>query len=269
MSEKKRILLTNDDGYAAIGISSLYAALSREYDVTVVAPELEQSGVGHAFSYNSPLYYRKIPSNIGIPGYIVSGTPSDCVKFGVVHIMNKKPDIVVSGMNVGENTGISVFYSGTVAGAREGAFWQIPSVAFSLTESGSAYLNDYAAVACDILGKIIKVDTEYFAETTHNRVFFNVNFPSCKPQSCRGIRATRQSVAFFDDRYVSRKQDDGTEQFWLSGEKKGLEKSDIYDSRALENGYITITPLNCDATSHAAIDHLAALENNSLRENAS
>ncbi len=268
MSVKKTILLTNDDGYAAVGIASLYAALSPYYSVTVIAPELEQSGVGHAFSYNSPLFYRPIPQKAGIPGYIVSGTPSDCVKFGVVHILKSKPDIVISGMNVGENSGISVFYSGTVAGAREGAFWQIPSIAFSLSENASAYLDDYSIVAVKILEKIVTIDEKYFAETVHNRVFFNVNFPSCKTQECKGIRATRQSLAFFEDRYISRKQDDGTEEFWLSGEKKGLEESEKYDSRALENGYITVTPLNCDATSHTAIDHLAGLENESLRENA-
>ncbi len=269
MSEKKRILLTNDDGYAAAGIAALYEALCPCYDVTVIAPELEQSGVGHAFSYNNPLYYRQIPARFGIPGYIVSGTPSDCVKFGVVHIMESKPDIVVSGMNVGENSGISVFYSGTVAGAREGAFWQIPSVAFSLSESGSKFLSEYTSIASDLLEKIIKVDKRYFAEQTHNRVFFNVNFPSCSPGKSKGIRVTRQSLAFYDDRYVSRKTDEGTEQFWLTGEKRGVEESESYDSRALDSGYITITPLNCDATSHAAIEHLAALEKNRLRENAS
>jgi 5'-nucleotidase len=259
---KPTLLLTNDDGMHAPGIRVLYEQLTGDATVTVVAPEREQSGVGHAFTFNAPIHFEKTDRDHVPPGYIVSGTPVDCVKFAVSHIMKKHPDIIVSGLNLGENSGLSAFYSGTVAAAREGAFWDIPSIAFSLCIEGKEHLNAYAAMAPAIMRQLVCADGKK-KRRRGTRVYYNVNFPACKPSKVRGIRVTRQSRAFFDDRYermevATHRTGEG---YMIIGEKIDIEKSNDYDSRALMNGYITITPLNFDATAGEGIAALRGVIN--------
>ncbi|MBD3345589.1 MAG: 5'/3'-nucleotidase SurE [Chitinivibrionales bacterium] len=257
-----RMLLTNDDGFGTVGITSLYGALKDTFSVTIAAPASEQSGVSHAFTFSSPLYYSKIQSNNGgLSGYAIRGTPSDCVKFAVSHLLGGKPDIVVSGMNIGENSGTSGFYSGTVAAAREGAFWQIPSFAFSTGEKGKEHVDDYSKKAVEILEFILEHYSEILAKEK-NRIFFNVNFPECPLSECRGVKITRQSMAFFDDRYRRVCDKEGKDAFYIYGEKRNVELSDDYDSRAVMNNYIAITPLDFDATSQGGLNTLAVLEKN-------
>jgi 5'-nucleotidase len=240
------LLLTNDDGVSARGIGSLYNALKENYRVVVVAPGSEQSGVGHAFTFNRPLHYERAEFNGGADAYRVSGTPVDCVKFAVSVLLPRRPTVVVAGMNIGENSGLSAFYSGTVAAAREGAFWDIPSVAFSLCEAGERHLAGYAAVAAKILFGLMASEKR----KKNHQVYYNVNFPACAPQNSRGIRITAQSMAFFDDRYktIDVESHHSKKGFIIYGKKKNIERSDEYDSRALMNNYITITPLCFDAT---------------------
>lgn len=254
MEVKKKILLTNDDGFYAPGIRMLYDVLSGLYDVTVIAPEKEQSGVGHAFTYHRPLHYLK--SDNDMKGYIVSGSPADCVKFAVSYLLPALPDIVISGLNIGENSGLSAFYSGTVAAAREGAFWSIPSIAFSVCEDAKEYALDYAGQVPDLIRKIF--ETEQRATQQLSKIFYNVNFPPCSPESVRGTKVTWQSMAFFDDRYekIEVESHETKEGYLIYGEKKNVEMSDAYDSRALMNKYITITPLTFDSTAHSALPHL-------------
>jgi 5'-nucleotidase len=254
-----RILLTNDDGYAAAGLRLLHDVLAREHDVIVSAPEREQSGVGHAFTYNTPLKYRPIPADVGMNGYIVSGTPSDSVKFAMGHLLKQKPDVVVSGMNIGENSGVSSIYSGTVAAAREGAFWQVLSMAFSLCVEGRDHAAHYAPVAAGLLTGIASLSRNGMGNEK-NRIFFNVNFPGCNPSEAKGIRVTRQSLAFFDDRYRHDQAEGREDHFWIYGEKQDVEQADDYDSRALMNRYITITPMHFDSTADTALRHLKKLE---------
>ncbi|MBD3322213.1 MAG: 5'/3'-nucleotidase SurE [Chitinivibrionales bacterium] len=261
MQKKQTVLLTNDDGFGSAGISSLYAALKKRYTVVAAAPESEQSGVSHAFTFISPLYFAEVHGASGtLSGYAIKGTPSDCVKFAVSHLLKTKPDIVVSGMNIGENSGTSGFYSGTVAAAREGAFWQIPSFAFSTGERGAEYVADYSARAVEILDIILSRYNDVLTRE-NNRIFFNVNFPECPLDECRGVKVTRQSLAFFDDRYRCVQDDRGNDAFYIYGEKKNVESTDEYDSRAVMNNYIAVTPLDFDATSQGALKSLALLEN--------
>lgn len=247
--EKPTLLLTNDDGISAPGIRVLYEHLAGEGTVVVVAPEREQSGVGHAFTFNTPIHFEKTGRNQTPPGYMVSGTPVDCVKFAVSHLMKKHPDVIVSGLNLGENSGLSAFYSGTVAAAREGAFWGITSIAFSLCIEGKEHMNAYAAMAPAIMRQLVCVDKK-MRNRQGTRVYYNVNFPACEPSRVRGVRVTRQSRAFFDDRYermevATHRTGEG---YMIIGEKIDIEESDDYDSRALMNGFITVTPLSFDAT---------------------
>ena len=252
------ILLTNDDGALATGIWHLYDALAPWAPVTVVAPDSEQSGVGHAFTFNKPLHIEKIRFCNAVEGYVVSGTPVDCVKIAISVILPKRPEVVVAGLNIGENSGLSAFYSGTVAAAREGAFWDIPSVAFSVCEAGKRYVPDYAALAAGILKHLYTIEKR---KKTHH-VFYNINFPACAPGKSRGIRVTAQSQAFFDDRYktIDVETHRTKKGFVIYGEKKDIERSNAFDSRALMNQYITITPLCFDATASGNVPGLAGIE---------
>jgi 5'-nucleotidase len=254
MSNRFRLLLTNDDGFDSAGIRRLYNVLSEEYDVVVAAPAKEQSGIGHAFTFNKPLRYSDLPPGCAMKGYSIDGTPSDCVKFAISHLLREKPDLVVSGMNLGENSGISGHYSGTVAAAREGAFWRVPSIAFSLCASAGDYLEPYCRRALGILKRIVAVGPG----PNGRCAFYNVNFPECSPDACLGVKVTRQSMAFFDDRY--RRVDGPEDGYVVYGDKKDVEMLDTFDSRALMNRYITVTPLSFDATAEWALPLLSGLE---------
>lgn len=257
MTKKKKILLTNDDGVGATGIRVLYNILKDLYDVTVVAPEREKSGVGHSFTYKNSLFYKKIEDTYGENVYAVEGSPADCVKIAVCYLLPEKPDAIISGINIGENSGICAYYSGTVAGAREGAFWKIKSFAFSISEESKEYLIDYAMMVPEIIEDILKI-----GDSLKSEVFFNVNFPNCPPDEIRGIKITRQSLACFDDKYEEVKIDGSTERSGLRiyGDKVGIEKSDEYDSRAILRGWIAITPLSFDATAYSEIDVVKSIE---------
>lgn len=256
-----RILLTNDDGWDAPGIRALHNALAAVHEVVVVAPRVQQSGVGHAFTFHAPLTCAPMQVESGMSGHVVNGTPADCVKFAVGHLFKEKPDAVVAGLNQGENSGISGFYSGTVAAAREGAFWHVPSVAFSLSDKGWAWVSDWAERAVALFDAILRPDRGGMHDAP-DRIFYNVNFPGCDPLLCRGVRATRQSMAFFDDRY--RREAGGgdpcEDRYWLYGEKREVEESDEFDSRALLSGYVSVTPSHFDTTAVRTRECLVKME---------
>ena len=240
------MLLTNDDGYSSRGLRLLYKIFKKDYNVVIVAPDSEKSGVGHSFTYKAPVFYKKICDGFAKEIFSIYGTPADCVKFAVSHLLNKSPDLIVSGLNIGENSGISSFYSGTVAAAREGAFWKIRSFAFSLSEESEKYSVYYVKMIPKIIDKI----TIKFGNFSKN-VFYNINFPSCHPDMIKGLKITRQSNAFFNDKYQKIRSNllgKNKIGYKLFGEKVDIESSDIYDSRALLNGWITITPLSFQST---------------------
>jgi len=257
MNTRLKILLTNDDSYASIGIKRLYEALSGRHEVIVAAPLEEQSGIGHAFTFNKPISFAELPVSAEMPGYKIAGTPSDCVKFAISYLLKDKPDAVVSGMNSGENSGISGFYSGTVAAAREGAFWRIPSFAFSLMSNGNDDL--YSAYSRTAIGIVESIMATPIPPGRDCHLYYNVNFPACAPDKCKGIKVTRQSLAFFDDRYKKIRFENAPDGFVIYGEKTEVEESDEFDSRALISGYTTITPLCFDATAHWALPELQSL----------
>jgi 5'-nucleotidase len=261
MTKRLKILLTNDDGYTSSGIKHLYQALSARHDVVVAAPEKEQSGIGHALTFSKPLHYDPIPESIGLPGFAVGGTPSDCVKFALGYLLPEKPDAVISGINDGENSGISGFYSGTVAAAREGAFWRLPSFAFSLDKGEQQFFQGYAKTALDIIEAVMSDTLSSLGNGRKSgQVYYNVNFPSCAPDKCKGRKVTRQSLAFFDDRYRRVSGDKERDGFMIFGEKADVEESELFDSRALLNNYTTITPLSFDSTAHWMLQNLSELE---------
>lgn len=256
MKNRVKILLTNDDGYDSPGIRQLYSALSAEHDVVVAAPQREQSGIGHAFTLDRPLHYSGLPAELGMQGYNINGTPSDCVKFALSFLLPQRPDFVVSGMNIGENSGICGYYSGTVAAAREGAFWRVPSIAFSLCAHAGEFVGSYCRRALAIFNGI----AAFGPGRNGTCVFYNVNFPGCAPEACRGVRVTRQSTAFFDDRYRQVEGAAPQAGYVVYGDKKDVEALDTFDTRALMNNFITVSPLGFDATAEWALPLLGGLE---------
>lgn len=250
-----KLLVTNDDGVGAVGMNALADALRQEHEVTVVAPAREQSGIGHAFTFQSPLHFRADGEGCDYPVYAIDGTPSDCVKFAVSHLLGFRPDAVVSGINLGENSGVSSIYSGTVAAAREGALWGIPSFAFSICGADATHVNGYARMSARVVDWLLNRDTGALV-AGHPRTFYNVNYPTCAPADCRGLCLTRQSLAFFDDHYQAVSDNGHGEGYVLSGEKQDLEPSREYDSRALLDHYATLTPMGLDATDHSVLSGL-------------
>jgi 5'-nucleotidase len=209
--------------------------------------------VGHGFTYKRPLVCAKIPDKLGIHGFSVSGSPSDCVKIAIAELLPWKPDVVVSGLNAGDNTGIAAFYSGTVAGAREGAFWRIPSYAFSVAIGGEKHMEQYSRVSVNILKELHNL---HHTDPEHTKTFFNVNFPSVEPSKARATKFTRQSLAFYKDSYEKRTTKSGESEYLLTGELVEVEKSSQFDARAISEGYITITPLSYDSTQVGVLNNM-------------
>ncbi len=234
-----RILLTNDDGIYAPGIYAVYQELIKFADVTVVAPDSEQSSVGHGITLYYPLFVKKVNRKDKFFGYGLSGKPADCVKLGVdVILKGKKPDLVISGINFGGNDGCSVFYSGTIAGAREGTLLGIDSIAISLDCYENPDFTQSAKFTAQLAKKIYK-------STLPKGTLLNVNVPNKK---AKGVKWTRQGTEAIHSTFEARKNPDGKSYYWMSGKMPDNRQDNSIDTHALQNGYIAITPVHCDLT---------------------
>lgn len=237
-----KILLTNDDGIYSPGISALKQVLKLFGDVTVVAPDVQKSGVGHSITFSHPLRIREIYLDGGFFGYGIDGSPADCVKLGVREIMKEKPSLLVAGINIGANVGINVLYSGTVAAAIEGALLGIPSVAISLELSEVSYdIQEAAVIAKEMVGLIIKKELP-------KGTLLNINIPLIPKKDIKGIAVTRQASGDFDEYFDKRTDPRGIAYYWLAGTGWPEVNVDGTDMNALKDGYISITPLKYDLT---------------------
>ncbi len=244
------ILLTNDDGIYAEGIFALYQELKKIGEVTVVAPDSERSSVGHGITLSHPIWFKKVNRKSKFFGYGISGTPADCVKFAGSVILKKKPDIVVSGINLGANDGCSVFYSGTVAGAREGALLGIPSMAISL----ATFVNPNFRRAAEIGVRLTKV---LFKNKLSRGTFLNVNVPSPSARVIKGIKITRQGKVPIHGSFQKRRDPNLRDYYWMTG-KVPPNKKDIHiDTYALRENYVTVTPIHCDLTDDASLKKMS------------
>ncbi|MBN1526504.1 MAG: 5'/3'-nucleotidase SurE [Candidatus Omnitrophica bacterium] len=243
------ILLTNDDGIYAEGIYVLYEALKKVGNVTVVAPATEQSAVGHAITMSDPLRVKEARRRRQRFGYAVSGTPADCVKIAIRSLLRKKPDLVVSGINLGPNTGFSVLYSGTVSGATEGAILGIPSIAVSL---GTFVDPDYRNAA-NFAAKLARL---VHKNGLPKGTFLNLNVPALPASKIKGVRITTQGKTPIIERFDKRVDPRKRTYYWLTGEVMNLRGGIESDIVALKNGYISITPVQYDLTDHSFIDTL-------------
>lgn len=242
-----RILLTNDDGIYAPGIAALKSEVAALGDVTISAPDVERSAVGHSITLDRPLRVREIYVGDEFLGFGVDGSPADCVKIGIREILKQPPDIVLSGINLGSNVGINVLYSGTVAAALEGAILGFTSVAVSLGGSKKPDFASAAAIARKVIAQII-------ATGPRPGSLFNLNIPSCPANEIKGIAFARQSVVSYDDGFIMRTDPRGAKYFWMTGELQKARVEPGTDTALLAQGYVTITPLQYDLTDSAALE---------------
>ncbi|MCL2306175.1 MAG: 5'/3'-nucleotidase SurE [Planctomycetaceae bacterium] len=254
------ILLTNDDGIHAPGLAALEKSLRRLGDVEVVAPATEQSGVGHAITFRTPLLYRQIHFDRDEThwGWAVEGTPADCVKIGITHICERKPDLVVSGINGGFNAGINILYSGTVAAAVEAAFYKTDSFAVSLEYRSKKMAYDRAAeIAADVIEKVLARKMEN-GNTTPG--IYNLNIPFQAIDGERTLKFVPMDPNPYWNSFEKRTDPGGKPYFWLIGRPKPQENAEeprkngvLTDLQALAQGYVTLTPLDYNMTNWEAL----------------
>jgi 5'-nucleotidase len=244
------VLLTNDDGIYAQGLWALFDRFCDNHRVTVVAPDRERSAIGHAITLNQPLRAKRISLNGQYSGYAVNGTPADCVKLGVLEILPEPPDVVVAGINPGANVGANLNYSGTVAAAKEAALCGIIGIAISTAGRQNRYYNDTARVAVQ-LGETV------FQKGLPFGTFLNVNMPNLPLKRIAGVRISRQGVELLTE-YVDKRTDPRNQiYFWQGPDMQTFGEDPAIDGAALNQRYISITPVKCDMTDYRVLRELA------------
>ena len=251
MAKRPLILVTNDDGITAPGIRMLIEIMNGIGDVVVVAPDSPQSGMGHAITLNSTLYCTEIKVDDGPQKeYQCSGTPADCVKLAVNELLDRKPDLCVSGINHGSNSSINVIYSGTMSAAIEAGIEGVPAIGFSLLDF--RWTADFSPLK------------PYIEKIVHNAlnhkipadVVLNVNFPLLPEEEIKGIKVCRQAKAHWVEKFDKRQSPMGRDYYWLTGEFINEDRGDDTDEAALAKGYISIVPTQFDLTAHHAMQQL-------------
>jgi 5'-nucleotidase len=244
------ILVTNDDGIYAKGLAAIFQELSSLGTVTVVAPESEQSAVGHAISLNQPLRVRQVSLNGEILGWAVTGTPADCVKIAIAELLPELPDLVVSGINLGPNVGINVLYSGTVSAATEASILGLKAAAFSLNTYKNAEFSRAASLARQVLSGLL----DWPGWTPE--ICLNINLPDLPEDQVRGIRFTRQDVGPLVEHFERRVDPRERIYYWLD-EINDRQAPDLTtDFGALQAGYVSITPIHHDLTHYPSLENL-------------
>jgi 5'-nucleotidase len=241
------ILVTNDDGIGADGIRALAKAMETLGNVTIMAPDREQSATSHALTLHRPLRIRKISER----ELSVDGTPTDAVLLGVHGFLKERPALVVSGINHGPNMGNDVLYSGTVAAASEGTFLGIPSVAISLATWGPADFGPPARVAKALVAQLLR-------RGLPAKTCLNVNIPSIPFEEMKGVRVTRLGKRVYRDVIVEKTDPRGKLYYWIGGEEPTWENDDTSDFTAVERGYVSVTPLTFELTDYKELVDLEA-----------
>ena len=235
-----RILLSNDDGYFAPGLSLLEQALSRRADVTVVAPERDRSGASNSLTLDRPLTVKR--SHDGY--YFVNGTPTDCVHLAVTGLLDGLPDIVVSGINHGANMGDDTIYSGTVAAATEGFLLGIPSIAISLVAEGRGHYDTAARVAVDLVER-------FRARPLEQAVLLNVNVPDVPYDELRGVQVTRLGKRHKAEPVVKASTPRGDTVYWIGAAGSAQDAGEGTDFHAVSSHVVSLTPLQVDLTRYS------------------
>ncbi len=245
-----RILLTNDDGIGAAGITALWHELSKIADVTVVAPDVERSATSQAITVHSPIrvdrYYFDNPS---ISGWRIGGTPADCVKLALETLMTEQPDIVVSGINHGPNLGTDVLYSGTVSAAIEGALHGLPAIAVSLDGRSNYNFGPAAEFTSHLVQNVI-----------HHRLppstLLNVNVPALAAADLKGTMITKLGVRQYENSFERRHDPSGRMYYWMAGNVMESDNDADSDIIAIERAKISITPIHFDLTNYGVMQEI-------------
>lgn len=250
--KKPLILVTNDDGITAPGLRMLIRIMRELGEVVVVAPDSPQSGMGHAITVDSTLFSTRvvIDSEEGAPNeYSCSGTPADCVKLALREILDRKPDLCVSGINHGSNASINVIYSGTMSAAIEAGVEGIPAIGFSLC--------DYAWEANfqPAQQSVKTIADEALRHGIPEGTVLNVNIPKTDAEP-KGIKVCRQARANWKERFDKRTSPSGKDYYWLTGEFEVLDKGKDTDEWALAQGYVSVVPTQFDLTAYHTIPQL-------------
>lgn len=248
-----RILLTNDDGVYAPGLRALRRELRNLGDVMVVAPASEQSAVGHSITLLHPLVVSKVHDDGEMIGYAVEGKPADCVKLGLVKLLDQRPDLIVSGINAGANAGINVLYSGTVAAAIEGAFFQITAIAVSLEMAEPRFFPRAAQLAIGVIKRIIERQPK-------PGELFNVNIPDLSKGDPKGVRVVRQGLVCEPECYEARTDPRGRRYYWLLPDEGRVTDPLDSDVAGLTSRFITVTPLHFDLTAYGRLEEMRCWE---------
>ena len=243
------ILITNDDGIHSQGIYKLKSALEQIANVEVVAPDTERSAVGHAITLSDPLRVTKVEKNGEFFGYSVNGTPADCVKLGIRCLIENKPDIVVSGINLGPNTATNIIYSGTVSAAAEAVIMGIPALALSLTSFTIQEYDYTCKLALELVQKILQFG---LPEGT----LLNVNIPPLKENEIEGAVITRQGKGRFEEFFDKRIDPMNRTYYWLAGKKMMLDRDDDIDDVVVTQNKVSITPVSYDLTNSDMLQKL-------------
>ena len=253
--KKPIILVTNDDGIYAPGISNLIDFVANLGEVYVVAPDKAQSGMGHAVTINATLHCQEVNIHQNVKKqWSCSGTPVDCVKIAIDKLLPQKPDICVSGINHGSNSSINVIYSGTMSAAVEAGIEEIPAIGFSLCDF--SYDADFLA-AQKYIQEIVK---NVLKNGLPKGIVLNVNIPKASEKELKGIKICRQADARWIENFDKRQDPRGKSYYWLTGEFKNFDKGTDTDEWALENNYISIVPTQFDLTAHHFIKELSQWE---------
>ena len=250
-SQKPLILVSNDDGITAPGIRNLVDIMTEIGEVIVVAPNKPQSGMGHAITIGNSLRLDENDIYGDTLAYECSGTPADCIKLAKHYVLkDRKPDLVVSGINHGSNSSISVIYSGTMSAAIEAAIEGLPAIGFSLTD----YRYDADFSHCrPFIKEIVLTALEKGIPTG---VALNVNIPERSEEPIKGMRICRQTMGHWGEEFEERQDPYGRRYFWMTGTFINQDKGQDTDEWALKNNFISIVPCTFDLTAHHALSHL-------------
>ena len=239
-----RILLSNDDGYFAPGLEHLAAALEPHAEITVVAPERDRSGASNSLTLDRPLTVRRAPNGF----LFVNGTPTDCVHLAVTGLLDRLPDMVISGINLGANLGDDTIYSGTVAAATEGYLLGIPSIAISLASKTALHFETAAQVALELLRR--------HRTGGAGAWLLNVNVPDVERSGLKGYRITRLGRRHKAENVIKTTNPRGETVYWVGAAGAAADAGEGTDFDAVEQGYASVTPLQIDLTHH---DQMAAV----------
>lgn len=246
-----KILLCNDDGIHARGIAVLHQAIHELGELHVVAPDTECSAAGHAITLTDPIKTISVEKNEQFFGTAVSGTPADCIKLALCLLHKASPpDLVVSGINLGSNTGISVLYSGTVSAASEAVILGIPGIALSLCTYQNPHWETAAYVAQEIVAKVAK-------KPLPEGTLLNVNIPNIPLSQLKGMKAARMGRSRFVEKFSTHLDPRGNHYYWLDGELDLLDDSADTDVRVVNDGYVALTPIHIDLTARHCMEQVA------------